>query len=253
MRLIQHAVCLSVLLASVQGQQVGSLDLTQPLQPAESAEKQEKSNLPEGCKTLSGGGIADGWVEPEDHQVREIEVSMVSVSDMKPTEGSELQAEVHLRNIGKQSIEIPWSTNPGIIKDGQDPNHLNWHGATFRVLLRRHSGNGVLLESSTQWVYGSKFSAGSLLTIQPGDWISATVKFKLVAMYLYHPGEFGEGESQFLVEWHQVGRAWNVRDCGGWNGYFQYDHFYKQTKLPLTVQINGKNSTDVKELGGHAQ
>jgi hypothetical protein len=249
MRLIQHAVSLSVLFASIQGQQVGSLDLTQPLKPAESAEKEEKTNLPEGCKTFSGGGIADGWVEPEEHQLREIEVSMISVSDMKPTEGSELQAEVLLRNIGKQSIQIPWSTDRSIIRDGQDSHHLNWEAATFRVLLGKHSGNGVLLESSTRWVYGSKFSAGSLLTIQPGDWISATVKFKLVAMYLYHPGEFGEGESQFLAEWKQVGRAWDVRDCGVWNGYFQYDHFYEQTKLPLRVQITGKKSADVKKIG----
>jgi hypothetical protein len=111
----------------------------------------------------------------------------------------------------------------------------------------RHRGEGVLLKSSTRWVYGSKFSTSSLLTVRPGEWITATVKFKLEAPYLYQPGEFGEGESQFLVEWKQIGREWNVKDCGVWNAYFQYDHFYKQTNQPLTVQISGKGSTDVKE------
>jgi hypothetical protein len=237
MRLIQYAVCFSVFLASVQGQQVGSLDLTQPLQPAESAEKQEESNLPEGCKTLSGGGIADGYVDPEDHQLREIEVSMISVSETKPPEGSELQAEVRLRNIGKQLIQIPWSKDPRVKTEGQDPNHITWEAATFEVFLKRKHGNDVLLKNSSEWVYGSRFSGGSLLTLQPGEWITAKVKFTLEAEYLYHPGELGEGESQFIVEWDQVSRSWNVKNCGVWNAYFQYDHFYEQTNLPLTVQI----------------
>jgi hypothetical protein len=245
MRLIQHALCLSVFLASVQGQQVGSLDLTQPLQPAEPAEKREESNLPEGCKTFSGGGIADGWVEPEDHQLREIEVSMVSVSDMKPTEGSELQAEVRLRNIGKQSIQIPWSKDPRVKNEGQDPNHVVWEVATFQVFLKRDHGNSVLLKNSSEWVAGSRFSAGSLLTLQPGEWITAKVKFTLEGKYLYHPGEFGVGKFQFFMEWDQVSRSWYVKNCGAWNAYFQYDHFYEQKSLPLTVQITPKSSADI--------
>jgi hypothetical protein len=246
MRLIHCAVCLHMLLATAQAQQVGSIDLTQTPQPAKSTEKQEKTNLPEGCKTLSGGGIADGYVIPEDHQLREIEVSMISVSKTKPTEGSELQAEVQLRNIGKQSIQIPWSKDPRVKNEGQDPNHFNWEGATFRVLLSKHGGNGVLLKSSSEWVYGSKFSTGSLLTLRPGEWITASVKFKLEAMYLYDPGEFGVGKSQFLAEWEQVSRSWGVRGCGLWNGYYQYGDFYKQTKLPVTVQIMRKRSKDIK-------
>jgi hypothetical protein len=102
-----------------------------------------------------------------------------------------------------------------------------------------------LLKNSSEWVYGSKFSAGSLLTLQPGEWITAKVKFTLEAEYLYRPGELGEGESQFLVEWKQVGRTRNVKDCGVWYGYFQYDHFYEQTNLPLTVQITPKASADI--------
>jgi len=247
MRSIQYALCLSVLLASVQGQQVGSLDLTQPLQPAEPAEKQGESNLPEGCKTLSGGRIADGWVEPEDHQLREIEVSMISLSEAKPPEGSELQAEVRLRNIGKQSIQIPWSKDPRVKAEGQDPNHITWEAATFEVFLRRKHGNDVRVENSSEWVYGSRFSAGSLLTLQPGEWITAKVKFTLDAEYLYHAGELGEGESQFIVEWHQVSRSWNVKNCGVWNAYFQYDHFYEQTNLPLTVQITRKVSANINK------
>jgi hypothetical protein len=245
MRLIPHAVCLYVLLVSTQTQQVGSVDLTQPPQLAEPAEKQEISNLPEGCKTLSGGCIADGYVDPEDHRLREIEVSVVSVSETKPSEGSELQAEVRLRNTGKQSIQIPWSKDPRVKAEGQDPNHITWEAATFEVFLKIKHGNDVLLKNSSEWVYGSKFSAGSLLILQPGEWITAKVKFTLEAEYLYHPGELGEGESQFIVEWDQVSRSWNVKNCGVWNAYFQYDHFYEQTNLPLTVQITPKASADI--------
>jgi len=232
-----------MLAAPAHAQRIASVDLTKPQEPTQSVGKQNKSSLPDGCEKLSGGGVADGVVTPQDHQRRQIVVEILKVSKDKAREGAQLQAEVELRNNGKQAIRIPWSNDPGTIKTGQHPDNLQWEEGWFQFMLRAPRGHDVLLKSLSQSLYGSHFSAGSQLTIQPGEWITATLKFKLEAMYLYQLGEF-EGNSQLMVEWDQTKRSWAVRDCSVWNGYFQYT--YEQRSPGITVQITENNSTNKK-------
>ncbi len=238
MKAVASAALALLLVSTPIAQQVGSVDLTRP-----PAGTREKRDLPNGCEKLSGGGIADGWVEPEDHRPRDLVVEVINVSDWKPAVGRELQAEVRLRNIDARSIQIPWSTDPNVIEDGQDPANLQWDVGTFEFTLRDPQDNQIALKSLTGWLYGSKFSAGSQLTVHAGESIVALVKFKLEDKYPIEPGRPNEGEWQLLAEWHQVGRSWYVKNCEPWNAYFQYEHYYEQRNPAVAIQVTRAGST----------
>ena len=236
-RAFQLVACICMLAFSSVAQRVGSVDLTHPQEAPKPAEVHERRALPNGCEELLGGGIADGWVEPEDHQPREIVVKVINVSDLKPVLGSELQADVELQNQDKRPIQIPWSTDSALIDQGQDPRSLHWDVGTFEFKLSVPQDIQVRLRSLTGWLYGSEFSAGSRLTIQPGETIMALVKFKLEDEYAIQPERLKEGEWQLSAEWHQVRRSWHLKGCEPWNGYFQFDKFYRQRNLPMTIQV----------------
>jgi hypothetical protein len=229
-----------LLLGTARAQQIGSVDLSKAAQPSKSSEDLAQAKSLTGCSTLTPGMIKDGVVGLG-QQPREIAVKMVSVSDEKPTEGSVLQGEVELRNISTEAIQIPWSTDPGVIQRGQDPNHLYWEVATFEVLFKSRKENQGFVKSLTTNLYGSRFAIGSMLTIQPGQWVTATVRFKLEALYLPVPGEFKEGPLQLLAEWEQRAREWSVKDCVVTNSYFRYGDFYSQQQSPLSIGINGSS------------
>lgn len=239
---------LALLLISIPfAQQIGSVDLTGPQKSPKPAEGEETRTLPNGCEKLSGGGIADGWVEPEDHRPRDLVVEVINVKDTKPTLGSELEAEVRLLNTDTRSILIPWNADPGAIVAGQDPWNLQWDVGTFEFTLRDRQDNQVALKSLTGWLYGSKFSAGSQLTIRPGESITALTKFKIEDKYPIEPGRPKVGEWQLLAEWQQIGRSWHVENCEGWNAYFQYANFYRQQNPAITIQVTRGASTTSDE------
>jgi hypothetical protein len=244
-----------LLLATVPAtaQEVGTVDLRQPPASSKPEEKQEKKDLREGCEKLSPGIIADGIVLTEDHQARPIVVELTRVSEKEPAEGSTMEAEVRLLNKGKQAIEIPWSLDPSVIEFGQGPSSWEWEGGTFLVSFRDHNPNGVLLVSFTEWLYGSKHSAGSMLTIRPGEWITATVKFKLEAKYLHEPGEFQGQTSELFAEWHQTRRTQSIKDCKVRKGFYRYEDFYDQEKRGVTTHVkegasnpDGENGFEMK-------
>jgi hypothetical protein len=209
-----------------------------------SEQNSQPLELPNGCSKISTTHIVDGVITAEDHLEREILVAITNVSEKNPREGSELQAEVTLRNTGKQSIQVPWNTDPNIIESGQDPEHYVWEVGTFEVVLTSRAHGGALLKNSTQYLYGSQFSPGSMLTIEPGQWITAVIKFKLEDKYFREPGEFDAGKSVLSLRWHQTHRSWDIRDCTASNGFFQYDSFYAQRTTPFGIEI-----TDGKKEG----
>jgi hypothetical protein len=169
------------------GQQIGSVDLTVPLKALKPAENQEQKAPPNGCDKLSDGIIADGWAEPPDRRPLDLVVEVTKVNDANPVIGSELQAEVRMRNGDTRTIEIPWSTDHSIVEAGQNPESLQWNAGTFEFMLRIPHVTQVRLKSLTGWLYSSKFSAGSQLTIQPGESITALVKLKLEDEYAIPP------------------------------------------------------------------
>jgi hypothetical protein len=223
------------------GQQIASVDLTQPPKSNSISQDQTKPELPEGCEKILPGIIADGFMQPEDHLPREITLELIRVSANKAPIGGELEADVRLLNSGKQSIQIPWSIDPTTVTDGQDLSHREWEGGSFEVLLRGQFDNDVLLVSLTYPLYGSKFSQGSLLTLQPGQSVVAAIKFKLESRYPVRRRPWKEGKMELLVEWRQTSIHQSVAACKMWKGFFQYQ--YEQKNLTTPIQVIAADSS----------
>lgn len=184
--------------------------------------------------------MADGVILPEDKEPREISLAITKLSDENPTVGSEVVAEIQLRNIGKNPINIPWSTDPSVIKKGQDPDHLKWEQGGFEMRLRDWRNEGFVLKSPELPLYGSKFSPESQLTLQPGEWVTARMNFEIEDRYFGTP----EGESRLSVEWEQASRTWARSKCGATTGWFDYNPgFYKQKQAAVTIHVTDSRST----------
>jgi hypothetical protein len=228
----QFAACFCILASSAQAQQIASVDLTHSKVPTKSAGMQA---LPKGCEKLLPGGIGDGFVAPPNHEPREIVVEMVKLSNETPVVGSEVQGEVQLQNIGKYPIKIPWSTDPNIIEKGQNPNRLQWEEGSFSIELKH---GYELLVSLSQSLFGSRFSAGSELTIQPGEWVTAFVKFKLAPQYGPPGHSVRKGKRDLFVEWEQAGESKSIRNCAVSTGWFHYRNYYRQQNPTVTINVN---------------
>ena len=216
-------------------QQIASVDLTQKLESTQPTERQKVTPLPQACAEPTGG-VFDGVVLPEDKRPREISVEFTNLRDVNPQVGSDVVADIRLRNIDSKPINIPWSTDPSVIEKGQSPDHLEWEQGGFEVRLKDHRNNGFVLKSLDMPLYGSKFSPGSQLTIQPGEWVSARMNFKIEDRYFGTP----EGESRLSVEWEQASRTWTRSKCGVTTGWFGYNRgFYKQERPSVTIQVTG--------------
>lgn len=215
------------------GQQIGSVDLTHPPITDEFEERLKGPFLSNGC-VKSGGGIVDGAVVPKKNQLHEITVEVTNVSSEEPAAGSAMQAQVQLRNSGNYAIKIPWNTDPNAIKRSQNPNRVTWEAAGFRVLLDRDD-----LKSLGQSLYGSEFSQGSMLTIQPAEWVMAKVKFRRELDHPYAEHVVRIGKRQLRVEWEQTSftETLDLKKCEQWSGYFTYQNFYHRQSPPFTVTV----------------
>jgi hypothetical protein len=148
-----------------------------------------------------------------------------------------VEAQVRLQNSGKHPIRIPWSIDPTVIDNPRDPEHLEWETATFQFSLSNEDEDEVTLRSLTGWLYGSKVKEGSELTLQPRDSVTARVRLKLEDVAPIEPGPLKAGNWQISVEWMQIGRSWQVRDCRAWRRNFLYAEFYRQRNPPVAIRI----------------
>jgi hypothetical protein len=231
---------------TVAGQDPRSVDLAHLPPISSSPETFQKKSPPTGCAKISDGGSADGIIQAEDGQPRDILVEIVKLKNSEATAGSELEAQVRLQNSSKHPIRIPWSTDPAIIDNPHDQEHLEWETATFQFSLTNEDEDEVALKSLTGWLYGSKRKEGSELTLQPRDSITAAVRIKLEERAPIEPGPLKAGNWQLAAEWLQIGRSWQVRDCRSWNRSFLYQEFYRQKNSPVAIHIVPTKASETK-------
>lgn len=224
---------LGLALTPARAQQIASVDLTRRIEQEQVPGIKGKTILPQGCEKLLPGVTGDGDVLPTNNESHEISVQMVNVDSEDLAIGGEVEGEVQLRNIGNFPVSIPWSPNPEIAVDGQNSDHLQWEEGGFTGLLM---GSGRLV-SLVEPLFGSNTSAGSLLTIHPGEWVTARVKFKLELQYPI-PGRFiRKGKGELRVEWEQTARTSNVKNCAVSTGWFRYRNYYKQSNPTTTITV----------------
>jgi len=219
------------------GQDPRSVDLTVPPLIPTSPEG-FMNNIPSGeCTEISDGGTGDGIIQPEDGEPRDILVEIVKLKGAEVAAGSVLEAQVRLQNTSKHPIRIPWSTDPRIIENPRDPEHLEWETATFQFSLSNEEDDEIALTSLTGWLYGSKQREGSELTLQPRDSITASVRIKLEDKAPIEPGPIKAGDWQLSADWLQMGKSRQVRQCRAWNRSFLYQEFYRQKNPPVKIHI----------------
>ena len=103
---VRLAFCVIIMVVPLKGQQVGSVDLTNPPAMDNLAARREKLVLPDGCKEL-GGSVGDGAIIPVKNQPHEIRVEVMNMRNKVINAGSFSQVEVRLRNSSKYLIKIP--------------------------------------------------------------------------------------------------------------------------------------------------
>jgi len=224
---------------SAQAQQIASVDLSRALEPSEYTQK--LTAVPEGCAQLLGGTIADGFVLSPTEGPRDIDVTIVKLSNENPALESEVKGEVQLKNSGEYPIQIPWSLDPNTINKGQDSGHLEWEEASVNVALTPHDS----LEVLNSPLFGSRFSEGSDLTIQPGEWVTLIIKFRVALKFRVPPQSTTPGQSLpkgkakagLLVQWEQARRTRDIRNCAVTTGWFSYQGYYRQQNPTATIRI----------------
>ncbi len=227
---------------SAEAQQVASKDLLRPSTiVAVPTQKEAKPQNPNGCVS-TGLVIADGVTMAKDKTPRQIKVELVSISDTDLIEGSEIVATVKLQNAGGNPIQIPWSTDFQTTLDGQDFDNRTWEFGQFQIAVRNEQNQYDKLMSTSQPLYGSKFVPGSMLTIKPGEWVTAQIGFR-VAVEDPRYEAITEGPADLAVEWFQTIRTRVVKDCAVRQGYSPYDGFDQHENRVVVRKVQIKLST----------
>lgn len=230
-------------------QQIGVVHLPLPESTPPVAEH-EMAQLPPGC-TQPTGIMADGGVMPPHNQRRTISLEIVKLNSRTLDVGSENRAEVRLKNVGDSTIKIPWSTDSALTRKAPNPDVLQWEQANLGIVLLNKNGRRIPLRTADWPLFGSKFVSGSLLTLRPGEWITASLDFKVEDLYhIVKAPEFPLGESRLLLEWGQASRMWSREKCGWKRVWLDYERggYYKQERPTTTVLIKSSGPGKAKNV-----
>lgn len=198
--------------------------------------------MPADCSNSLPEVFADGFIPSPHNRPYKIEVKPISVNNEESAVTGILGVKFELRNIGADAIQIPWSTNPDVIKKGQDPKHLGWNEAHFYVSLKGLNTAKSVVRDLSKSLFGSKYSTGTQLTIHPGEWIAVITHFQLTPHYIVVPHGEG-GEPSHLSVW----LYWEYRSLD-----FKNDFLPAQISGPCQI-ISGSFGLSYQEEGSKLQ
>jgi hypothetical protein len=240
------------LISPLAAQQAGYVDLISA--PALISKPQpHDEGTPAGCSTL-GGGFADGFTKPDNGKKTQITLEITKLSSATISAGSEFEAEVRLTNTDSHTIEIPWSTDPATAQAGPDSDHAYYEIGEFQVDLTDSSGLVVPLKSLSSSLLGSRYSTDTQRKIAPGEWITASIKLKVIHRYFGLP-TLSDGKARLTAEWQQRGRYWslNRNKCEVWSGTFLYRNYYEEKSIEALVTINKDAPPDPEVNNTHSK
>jgi hypothetical protein len=222
-------------------QQVGVVNLPLP-ESTEPVARQNITQLSPGCRQPTGI-MANGAVKAPDKQ-KTISLEVVKLSSETLEVGGEGRIEVRLKNVGDTPINIPWSTDSGVIQKAPNPDVLQWEQASLGIVLLDKKNKTIALKTTDWPLYGSRFVGESQLTIKPGEWVTAFIEFKVEDFHqTVNFAQFPVGEASLFVEWEQASRVWGREKCGWSRAWFEYGRdYYKQEHPTIPVQINRSGS-----------
>jgi hypothetical protein len=232
-------LALSTLLLAISAgaQQVAFVDLTQPPPPTDKGTpKPEKDKDSDRCKN-GGVGFADGFTLFDDKEPRQIHLTVVDLNSRNLVAGGQVEATIAMRNAGKKSIRIPWSTDWWTTKAGQDPDNRSWQVAEFRVFLDGSENNKVELLTLSKALYSSDFVSGSTFSLKPGEWITVRINFEVRPAHPAYEQIKKEDDAALRVEWFHTTRSYRVKDCGVTLGHYPYRDAYEQENSGTQVRV----------------
>ncbi len=150
---------------------------------------------------------------------RHLLVAVTKVSNDRPELGGVVEAEVMLKNIGSAPVTIPWVMNPIQLDATKDEDFKEWEIGQFVINLRGKDRQRRL-KSMSKILYSSAYSNGSTLTLRDGEWVTATVNFKLEAESPKVDGAIEPGGGQLIAEWWQEMRTYKRMGCKINAGFF---------------------------------
>jgi len=217
----------ALLVSGAYAQQVRHVDLSLPstsnkIQPA-IAELIRSDD----CPDKGAGFTVDGEVKPDIQ--RHILLAVTKVSNDRPELGGVIEAEVMLKNIGPAPVTIPWIMDPIQLDTTKDENYKEWEIGQFVISLR-DKDRQRRLKSMSRTLYSSPYTNGSTLTLREGEWVTATVNFKLEAESPDVDGPIKSGDGQLIAEWWQEMRTYKRIGCQINSGFFPYKKYYKQER-----------------------
>jgi hypothetical protein len=143
-------------------QQIGSLDMTTTTPKA-------RARYPEGV----GGGSCVGR---EYANYPEAAVNLVSLDNTQYSLGENIVYEVNIKNIGKQTIVLPWDPALGDFEPQNEFAAYSYRKGT--ISLHFTVGKQDLAVYSD--FYGSSAIPGTLKELQPGEWVVIRGRVPLV-------------------------------------------------------------------------
>jgi len=244
--ILQVALCTLLFATTAHAQEIASADPTHPpAATSDTSANQEKNELPNGCKSMAVG-YADGTTVQGGREPKKISVELTKISDTTLIFGAGVNATVKLQNLGSESIQIPWSTDIRTARDKQEPNNRTWELGRFQIKLVDQSNRSVELKTTSGSLFSSTAIPGSILTLKPGEWVTAQISFKVEeqnpAYQRLVQGSFG-----LIVEWFQTGRSEKVQECNRILGFFPYGDSYLQNNPPVAVKVEKGISDKTKE------
>jgi hypothetical protein len=214
-------------------QQIGNADLIRP--KPHSQEVQPQNLGLDGCDfphyTNSDGVIVD----TERRSKIKLELTL-SKKTFRP--GETVDGQVLMRNVGTDAIVIPWNPNSQLANRPSNVTQHEYEIGWFELELK---GKGTLKiplesESVSMFLYSSESDSRSTLRVEPGQWITAKLKFLLEEKQILSvllPVK--PGKAEIGVQWRQARYTWKRDGCAVQTGYFNYD--YQQDTKAVGIEI----------------
>jgi hypothetical protein len=123
------------------------------------------------CGGYGGGSVADG--APDIRDPHAIVVYLLHVSPVEITPLEPFEAEFRILNSGLAAIELPVSPHLSDLQPADESRPFSYFSLALVVSIKEDSRHAALAVAE---LYGATDREGTMLTLQPGEWIRVNAK-----------------------------------------------------------------------------
>ena len=136
---------------------------------------------------VGGGGGSCGGSSHEPPPTTSLDVALLSLDKSRYVMGDDVESVLKLTNTGNGPLFFPWDPHTADFEEKALDSDYHYVGISMLLEL----SDGRAKELMTGWnLFGSPDVAGSLLELQPGNWVQVRAKSKLE---IFSDNEFQHG------------------------------------------------------------